>query len=67
MQKITIDKKELYNLIKEAVREVFQEETFRLWMESLPEISEEEMEDIERRYGKPSSIRDIAYSETLDV
>jgi len=67
MEQVTVDKKELYSLIKEAVREVLQEEAFRFFVESLPAISEEEMEDIERRYGKPSSIRDIAYSETLEV
>jgi len=66
-EQVTVDKKELYSLIKEAVREVLQEEAFRFFVESLPAVSEEEMEDIERRYGKPSSIRDIAYSETLEV
>jgi len=67
MEQITVDKKELYSLIKEAVREVLQEEAFRFFVESLPTVPEEEMEDIERRYGKPSSIRDIASSETLEV
>jgi len=67
MRQATFDKKELYSLIKEAVREVFQEEVFRLWMESLPVVSKKEMEDIERQYGKASSIRDIGYSETLEV
>ena len=67
MEQVTVDKKELYSLIKEAVRQVLQEEAFRFFVESLPTVSEEEMEDIERRYGKPSSIRDIASSETLEV
>ena len=67
MEQVTVDKKELYSLIKEAVREVLQEEAFRFFVESLPTVSEEEMEDIERRYGKPGSIRDIASSETLEV
>ena len=67
MEQVTVDKKELYSLIKEAVREVLQEEAFRFFVESLPTVSEEEMEDIERRYGKPGSSRDIAYSETLEV
>jgi hypothetical protein len=67
MEQVTVDKKELYSLIKEAVREVLQEEAFRFFVESLPPVSEEEMEDIERRYGKPSSVRDIAHSETLEV
>ena len=67
MEQVTVDKKELYSLIKEAVREVLQEEAFRFFVESLPTVSEEEMEDIERRYGKPGSMRDIASSETLEV
>jgi len=67
MEQVTVDKKELYSLIKEAVREVLQEEAFRFFVGSLPAVSEEEMEDIERRYGKPNSSRDIAYSETLEV
>jgi len=67
MAQITVDKKELYSLIKEAVREVLQEEAFRFFVENLQPVSEEEMQDIERRYGKPGEINDIAYSETLEV
>jgi len=47
MEQVTVDKKEPYSLIKEAVWEVLQEEAFRFFVESLPAVSEEEMEDIE--------------------
>ncbi len=59
--------KGLYSIIEKAVREVLQEEAFRFFVESLPTVFEEEMEGIERRYGKPSSMGDIASSETLGV
>lgn len=67
MQQLTIDKKELYSLINQAVREVLQEELFRLQMEKLPVVSKEEMEEIERTYDKPGHVRDIAYGKILEV
>ena len=67
MQQVIVDKNELYTLIKQAVREVLQEEEFRLRMENLLEVSDKEMEDIEKIYGKPGSARDIAHSETIEV
>ena len=67
MEQVTIDKNELYSLVKKAVREVLQEEFARLWLESMPTVSKEEMEDIERVHGKPSSGRDIVRTESTDV
>lgn len=67
MKPLTIDKDELYSFIKQAVREVFQEELFRLRLENLPAVSKEEMEDIERLYGRPRSERDIASSESFEI
>ena len=54
MEQATLNKNELYGLIKKAVREVLQEKIFRSWLDSLPEVSKAEMKDIEIRYGKPS-------------
>jgi 2-phospho-L-lactate guanylyltransferase (CobY/MobA/RfbA family) len=67
MVQITVDKNELYSFIKQAVRDALQEEAYRLWMENLPIVSKEEIDDIETAYGQPSSVKDIAYSETLEV
>ena len=67
MQQVTIDKSELYSLIKQAVREVLQEEVSRIWLENLPEASTEEMDDIKDMYDKPGSSKDIAYSETIQA
>ena len=67
MKQLTIDKEELYSFIKQAVKEVFQEELFRIRLENLPTISKEEMEDIEKLYGKRGSERDIAHSESLEM
>ncbi len=64
---VSIDKKELYSLIKEAVREVLQEERLEFFLKSIPLVSKEEMEDIEKLYGKPSSDKEIAYSETIKI
>jgi hypothetical protein len=64
---ITIDENELYSLIKKAVREVLQEETLELFLKSIPMVSKEEMEDIEKLYGKPSPDKEVAYSETVEI
>lgn len=64
---ITIDKNELYNLIKKAIREVLEEEKFKFFLKNIPLVSKEEMEDIEKLYGKPTADKDIAYSETIEI
>jgi len=67
MQKINIDETELYDLIKRAVRDVLQEEMFRHRLESLPFVSDEEMLDIEKSYGKPRSRRNTAHTESFEI
>lgn len=57
---VTLDKKELLILIKEAVREVFQEEVINIFLKSIPSVSQEEMQDIKKLYGKPSTRKEIA-------
>lgn len=64
---VTLDKKELLTLIKEAVREVFQEEVINIFLKSISSVSQEEMEDIEKLYGKPSTEKQIAYSESIEI
>lgn len=64
---VTINSDELYTLIKKAVREVLQEEALELFLKSAPVMSKEEMEDIERLYGKPSTEKETAYSETIEL
>lgn len=64
---VTINRNELYTLIKEAVREALQEETLELFLRSIPSVSKEEMEDIEKLYGKPSAEKEAAYSETIEI
>lgn len=64
---VIIDKNELYDLIKKAVREVLEEETLEFFLKNIASISKEEMEDIEKLYGKPSTEKEAAYSETLEV
>lgn len=68
MEEITVDKTELYNLVKLAVRDVFEEELFRLRLEALAFVSDEEMEEIEDTYDTPQQIRkNVARSERLDI
>ncbi len=64
---VTIDKNELYGLIKEAVREVLHEERFEFFLKGIPFVSEEEMKDIEKLYGKPSAKKEAVYSETIEI
>ena len=67
MQTIDINKNELFSLIKKAVREVMQEEMSRKWLEGLPMVTDEEQEDINRRYGKPDRTKNIESRETVDL
>ena len=67
MQQITVDKNELYSFIKKAVKEVLHEEKFLFWMDKLPTVSREEMQDIEITHGKPDSVRDIACSDKIEA
>ena len=60
MQKINIDETALYKLIKRAVRDGLQEQVFRLRLEGLPFVSEKEMQDIEKSYGKPRTRKAMA-------
>ncbi len=64
---ITIDKNELYSLIKKAVREVLHEETLELFLKNIPAVSKEEMEDIEKLYGKPSEDKTVVCTETIEI
>ena len=64
---ITTNKGELYDLIKEAVREVLQEESIDFFLKSIPHASKEEMEDIEKLYGKPPLHKKAAYNETIEI
>ena len=60
MTTITIPKKELKTIIKESVREIFEQESMKFQALFLPFVSQKEQRDIEKRYGKPT--RDIAKS-----
>ena len=64
---ISITKEELYELIKKAVREVLREESLEIVLKSIPVVSDEEMQDIEKLYGKPSSDKKIAYTEIIEI
>ncbi|MBE9594698.1 MAG: hypothetical protein IMF19_14600 [Proteobacteria bacterium] len=67
MQQITVDKTELYNLIKLAVRDVLEEELFRVRLEALPFVSDEEMRQIEELYDVPQLQKDVARTESLEI
>ena len=64
---VDISKDELYSLVKEAVKEVFQEERLEFFMKSLPSVSKEEMDDIEKIYGQPPPDKEVSYSETIEI
>ena len=67
MQKISIDETALYKLIKRAVRDGLQEEVLRLRLEGLPFVSEKEMQDIEKSYGKPRTRKSIGRTESAEI
>ena len=49
-----ISKKELQAVVKESVREVFNQELMKFRFLFLPLVSKREQKDIEKRYGRPS-------------
>lgn len=64
---IAVTKDELYSFVTEAVRKGLQEERIEFFFKNIPLASREEMEDIERLYGKPSRGKEVAYSETIEL
>jgi len=65
MTTITIPKKELKTIVKESVREILEQESMKFRALLLPEVSQKEQKDIERRYGKPS--RQVIKSEQIEI
>lgn len=63
---VAIDTQNLKTLIKEAVREVIKEEKIDFFLNSLPFVSDEEMEDIKKMYGTPEK-RETAFSEVIEI
>ena len=54
MNTITIPKKELKVVVKESVREVFNQELMKFRALLLPSVSPKEQKDIEKHYRKPA-------------
>ena len=57
---------ELKALIKEAVREIIEEERVKIIVAHIPFISDEEMKDIVNLYGKPEK-KEVASVEQIEV
>lgn len=53
----SVSEKKLQHLIKESVRKALEIELMKLRVFAVPEISEKEQKDIEKRYGRPSQRR----------
>ena len=64
---ITITKDELFSIVKEAVKIALHEEKISLYLESVPPVSQEEMDEIERIHGAPSKDRDVSSREVIDL
>lgn len=63
---ISITKSELYTMIKSAIKDVIHEERIDLILKGIPEVSPEEMKDIEKLYGKPKKRKPVRRV-TLDI
>jgi hypothetical protein len=66
-KQMTVNRDEIYSLMKEALREVIHEESFNLFLNNIPPVSAEEMRDIQKLHGKPSLKKDVEYSETVNI
>ena len=51
---VTIPEKELKNIIKNSVKEIFEQESMKFRALFLPFVSQKEQKDIEKRYDKSS-------------
>jgi len=49
---MTINRDELYRLIKESVREVIHEESSNLFLKNIPPVSAKEMKDIQKLHAE---------------
>ncbi|PIQ94378.1 MAG: hypothetical protein COV68_04920 [Nitrospirae bacterium CG11_big_fil_rev_8_21_14_0_20_41_14] len=50
----TYDEEKLKDIIKEAVRDVLEDELMKMRLLLAPYVSDEEQKEIEESYGKPS-------------
>ncbi len=64
---IDITRNELYAMIKEAVRDVIREERIEIILRSIPDVSPEEMKEIEDLYGNPEGTGVAVHRETIDL
>jgi hypothetical protein len=58
------DEAKLRQIVKEAVRDVLEEELLKMRLLLAPYISDEEQEEIEKSYGEPS--KDVSRSLVLE-
>ena len=63
---LVIDKNELKILIKEAIREVIEEQKIDFFLNSLPPVSNDEMNDIKKLYKK-SAKKQIAFIDEIKI
>ena len=59
------DENKLKDMIKEALRDVLEEEVKKIRLLLTPYISNEEQKEIEERYGEPSN--DVAKTLNIDL
>jgi hypothetical protein len=54
--------KELYSLIKKALREVLREERMEYFLRTISPVSSEEMDEIRETHGSPKGKKRAVYS-----
>ena len=64
---VAMDKEELKAVVKEAIKEMIEEEKMESFLKNIPFVSKEEMEDISKLYGKPTKERVVALEDELEV
>lgn len=64
---IAMDKQEIKAVVKEAIKEIIEEEKMESFLKNIALASKEEMEDISKLYGKPTKERVVALEEELEV
>ena len=64
---VIANREELKKIVKEAIKEFIEEEKIENFLKAILPVSKQEMEDINKLYGKPKGKKEVVYSEEIVV
>jgi len=64
---VSLETKELKKIIKEAIKELLEEERIENFLRAIPSVSQKEMNNIKKIHKKPSKKTESVYEEKLEI